>query len=164
MPVSSTSTRKPFPSPSARNTTRPADVCFAAFSPRLRSACSSRSRFTLAARPSGHSTSMRTPARGRRSSATSCSNVARSTGSACGVRGPVRLRECGARIDQPLRELAEREAVPRIRQGVALVQPAEEPAGLRVREVHDELVVHGQDALVQALEQDAQPVALTLYM
>ena len=50
-------------------------VCFAAFSPRFRSACSSRSRLTIATSSGGQSTSTATPSIGRSSSATSCSSA-----------------------------------------------------------------------------------------
>src|SRR5437762_764792 len=54
IPESSTSTRTALPAAYARRTTRPCGVCFAAFSPRFRSACSSKSRLTLAASPGVH--------------------------------------------------------------------------------------------------------------
>ncbi len=79
------------------------------------------------------------------------------------VGADVRLRERAVRLEQPLDELAQREALPRLRQRVALGEAAaEQPPRLGVREVHDELLVDGDDALVQPLEQHAQPVALAL--
>ena len=66
----------------------------------------------------------------------------------------VRLRERRVRLEEPLDELAQREPVPRLRQRVALGEPpAEQAPRLGVREVDDEILVDGDDALVQPLEQ-----------
>ncbi len=72
------------------------------------------------------------------------------------ARGHVRLRERRAGVEEPLGEVAQREAAPRVGQGVALGEPpAEQTPRLGVREIDDELVVDGDDTLVQALEQHA---------
>ena len=63
-------------------------MCFAAFSPRLRSACSSRSRFVSTARPSATSTSTATPACGWSPAATSRRSGASSTASTRGGSCP----------------------------------------------------------------------------
>src|SRR5207245_68121 len=77
----------------------------------------------------------------------------------------VRLRERRPGREQPLCELAQREPAPRIGESVAFGEPAAEKAPrLCVREMHDELVVDGDDTLVQAFEQHAQPVALAAAM
>ncbi len=79
------------------------------------------------------------------------------------VGSHVHLRERRAGVEEARGELAQGEGRPRLGQLVALGQPRpEHPAGLCIRELHDELVVDSDDALVQPLEQHAEPVALTL--
>ena len=79
------------------------------------------------------------------------------------VRRHVHLRDRRALVEQPLGEVAEPEALPRLRQRVSLPQaPAEDPARLGVREVDDEVLVDREHSLVEPLEQEPQPVALGL--
>ena len=75
-----------------RRTIRPASVCFAAFSPRFRSACSSRSRLTSPASSGGQSISTATPSIGRISSATSCRSACSDTASTRGRSWPACAR------------------------------------------------------------------------
>ena len=77
------------------------------------------------------------------------------------VRMHVRLRERRIGLEEARREPAQREGAPRLGQWIALRDAnAEHAPRLRVHEVHDEVVVDRDDALVQALEQEPQPVAL----
>src|SRR5205814_8654266 len=72
-----------------------------------------------------------------------------------------RLRERPVRLEQAGDPFAQRERVPRIGQRVAFREAAaEQTARFRIRELDDEVLVDGDDTLVQALEQQAQPVAL----
>ena len=77
------------------------------------------------------------------------------------VRRDVHLRHGRPPVEQPLRELAEREALPRLGQLVSLPHTAaEQSAGLGVREVDDEVLVDREHSLVQPLEEEPQTVAL----
>jgi len=79
------------------------------------------------------------------------------------VRRHVHLRDGCPLVEQTVGELAQSEALPRLGQRVALREAAaEQPARLGVREVHDEILVDREHSLVQALEQEPQPVALRL--
>src|SRR5581483_9740543 len=74
----------------------------------------------------------------------------------------MRLCELGACVEEAPGEVAQREALPRLRQRVALAHAPEHALRLRVREAHHELLVDGDDPLVQPLEQQAEAVALAL--
>jgi hypothetical protein len=71
------------------------------------------------------------------------------------VRCHVHLCDRSPLAEQALRELAQPEARPGLRQRVSLPQsPAEDPARLGVREVHHEVLVDREHALVQPLEEE----------
>ena len=79
------------------------------------------------------------------------------------VRCHVHLRDRGPLVKQSLGELAQSEGLPGLRQRVSLAEaPAEDPARLGVREVHDEVLVDRQDSFLEPLEQDLEAVALGL--
>ncbi len=75
----------------------------------------------------------------------------------------VHLRRRRLLVEESLGEVAQAECRPRLGERVALAQAAaEQPPRLGVREVDDEVLVDREDALVQALEQEPQTVALRL--
>ena len=75
----------------------------------------------------------------------------------------VHLRDGRPFVEQPRGELAELEALPRLRQRVSLSDPAaEQSARLGVRKVDDEILVDRQHSLVQPFEEELQAVALGL--
>ena len=80
--------------------------------------------------------------------------------------GPhVRLRERRPGVEEARSKFAQRERRPRLGQLVALGEAhAEHAPRLGIGELHDELLVDGDDAFVQPLEQHAEPVALALDM
>ena len=178
-PVSSTSTRSVLPRRvRAQHDRGPRCVCFAAFSPRLRSTCSSRSRLTIAPRSGGHSTSTATPSGGRRLVGDLLRAAARSaTGSTRGCSWPgVRARERQQRAREPRepRRLAldvgeEAVALDRIvlRARLQHLDRADDRRQRRaqlVRGVRDELALGELAALLlgQVVEHDQHRVALRL--
>jgi len=79
------------------------------------------------------------------------------------VRRHVHLPDRRALVEQAVRELAEPEALPGLRQLVSLAQaPAENPARLGVREMDDEILVDRQHPFLEPLEQEPQAVAFSL--
>src|SRR5439155_23058041 len=79
------------------------------------------------------------------------------------VGGHVHVRGRRTLLEERLRELAEPEAGPRLGERVPLRNPAtEQPPRLGVRVVDDEILVDGDDSLVETLEQQLEAVALGL--